>query len=523
MGLSWLESMATGLCRAFGRNFSVFYGLLILLYGSVGLQSYGFEDEVFNINLIEHFGLGTLSIVQQGDFHPPGSYALNIIMHAVLGDWSLVRMATGVIAASLLLYLVNHIRNSHGTTSGLIAWCLIGLNPATLMWCTSLRWYAFFVPVVAVLCVLPKPASGRGYWAKLMAGMLILGYLGYAAFVIFPPLFLLYWYNCTDKMAVRLRHIALTGGIAALLYLYQLVILFQFHLSRNGEQVSDIKSGLIGLAVTQFSNQGLFPVSFAGILSAAAMAVLIGLALADSVKTRTFKVSYLAYAIACAALVLTGLGGKVRNYLVVEPLKTLALGDIARTAGTSRAFATMSAIAAIILGNLWGCYNVATHQGTSKNSWNMPVGAALATLDGLTRECGERPLVLAHDSLLLYWFVKSGYRTVGPVTGATTPTGIHEKCLVAVKSYRGSIRREKLTEIYTALDQIHARSVTISQLGRDSAFAIKQRIDPDYPEYAIEMIVKRDAVYDGLFDSWATYALASERRLKNRRKHPNNQ
>src|SRR5690554_1150729 len=77
---------------------------LWILYGSVGFLSYGYDDEFFNINLVE-FADGAshlLTLVNRIDVHPPGSYLLNWLLLKMTGDWSLVRLIGALVTASSL-------------------------------------------------------------------------------------------------------------------------------------------------------------------------------------------------------------------------------------------------------------------------------------------------------------------------------------------------------------------------------------------------------------------------------------
>jgi len=80
--------------------FPLLYFFLLILYGFVGYSSFGYDDELFNIRLIERYGLGAISIVQQTDVHPPGSYLVNWALFTLLGDWKLVRLVGALFSFS---------------------------------------------------------------------------------------------------------------------------------------------------------------------------------------------------------------------------------------------------------------------------------------------------------------------------------------------------------------------------------------------------------------------------------------
>jgi hypothetical protein len=144
------------------------------------VASPGYDDEFTNIELIERLGGGVLGYVQGNDVHPPGSYLLDWLLFAALRDWQLVRLAVALFTAGAIVYAVEWLRHRHGMRAATLALVLLALNPALLMWCTGLRWYAWFVPMLLwLLCPPPVSPGGTGSSVSLAAGT---GIPGYAAF-----------------------------------------------------------------------------------------------------------------------------------------------------------------------------------------------------------------------------------------------------------------------------------------------------------------------------------------------------
>ena len=148
-----------------GAAFTAAYVSLVALYAYVGFTSPGYDDEFFTIRWVENLGSGAIARAQHLDVNPPGSYAVNWLLYSVLGSWSLVRLVVSLLAAATLVYAIARVRVSHGNVRGLVAIAVLGLSPALLMWTTSVRWYALFVPLLVVLSFPPRPASWR-YWAR---------------------------------------------------------------------------------------------------------------------------------------------------------------------------------------------------------------------------------------------------------------------------------------------------------------------------------------------------------------------
>ena len=72
-------------------------GLLVILYCVVAYQSFGYDDEYYNIRLIRENGLwDIIKLVESNDVHPPLSYVINYFLYQLFGDWSLVRVMAGL-------------------------------------------------------------------------------------------------------------------------------------------------------------------------------------------------------------------------------------------------------------------------------------------------------------------------------------------------------------------------------------------------------------------------------------------
>ena len=181
------------------------YLLVITLYIFVGYTSYGYDDEFFNVVLIEKLGWGAIQVIQSSDVHPPGSYIIDVLLYKIFGKWEIVRAIIGLNTALSLVYAINVVKNKYGIRSAVISYILLGLNPAILLWCTGLRWYAFFVPILIWLSF-PLVKKGSRLWIQCFGGLLLLSYFGYAAFVIAPSIFLIYWNHSNECINVNIKN-----------------------------------------------------------------------------------------------------------------------------------------------------------------------------------------------------------------------------------------------------------------------------------------------------------------------------
>jgi hypothetical protein len=461
----------------------------MILYGLVGYHSAGYDDEYINIRVIERFGLGAIGIIQNFDVHPPGSYLANWLLYSVQHDWHLVRLAVALFSAGSVVYAIDHIRKIHGSRSGVIAFLLVGLNPALLMWCTSLRWYAFFVPILIWVSVTPNVCGWR-YWGKCFGGLVLLGYFSYAVFIVSIPLLVLYWRDCPDKVSSKLKGIAVFSSVAGLLYLYQFRIFLTVSLDRIDSQTSSLSKSLMGYAVAQIGNQGVFPLSPAGILSAIGTLGILFLVFRFSVKENLRGNRYfLPYWLGVAALILSGLAGKFRNFIVLTPWQGfwVSTARIETTKGAMfRVFVTLIAV-----GNLVGMVNVVTHRGTTKNSWNLPVYEVMAAVAAEVAPCDHDLLVLTHDPTFSYVLESVGFRVLSPYASHEMDQSAFEqthRCLLVLKTYAGSLDDTLIDHLYDDLDLLDYRERTTQSFGYDRFHRLKRFLESRYPEYQVEMI-----------------------------------
>lgn len=117
-----------------------------ILFLSIAYNSFGYDDEYWNIRMIEENSLiGLVTKIQTSDVHPPLSYIINFSLYKTFHNWQIVRLI------SALLYLVTlgyAILKTKEKEAQLILILLLGFNPTIMLWVTSIRWYAYAVPLL---------------------------------------------------------------------------------------------------------------------------------------------------------------------------------------------------------------------------------------------------------------------------------------------------------------------------------------------------------------------------------------
>jgi len=469
------------------KIFPCLYVGILFLYGFVGYNSFGYDDEFFNIELIEQHGLNAISILQGTDIHPPGSYLANWALFSLFGNWSLVRLAVGLFSASVLIYTIDSVRSTYGVSSGWKACFFLGLNPAFLLWCTGLRWYAFFAPVLAWVSITPRTFGAR-YWAKCFCGLVVLGYFGYTVFIIALPVLILYWINSPNPATNKIKNILIYGSIASLAYLPQLIIFFTVHFQNIGTPFSSLRRSLVGFVVVQLSNPGVFPLSFGGIISAvgALGIIFVSLLFSPSAQLRT-NGYFVSYWISSGLMILTGFAALFHPLVTISPLQGLSFSTIQVDKSKEKIFTVFCTFLAI--GNLIGIFNVANHHDTTKNTWNLPIRATLDELEASRTSCNQDLVVLAHDPTLVYFLKKKGFIVLSPYRATPDERILQEthQCVVVLKTYAGSIDDRKFTDMYSELQNLHFDSKSKHSLGFDRYFKWKKMLDSRYPESQIEI------------------------------------
>jgi hypothetical protein len=465
-----------------------FLGLfLLVLYVSVGYLSLGYDDEFANIDWITRYGFGVINIAQAHDINPPGSYFMDWILYTIFARWELVRSFISLITAASIIYAIVSIKNRKGTFAGIILFILLGLNPAILLWCTSVRWYAFFVPVLIWLSIVPKH-QGWQYWAKCFGGLLILGYLGYAVFIVSIPIWILYWMENKGNIKDKIKNCILFGFLFLILYSYQFWIFVTVHIHGKEDQIFSLLKCLIGFYAGQISNQGVFPVSLPGLLASMATFGMLITIFYSNVLVNLKNKYFASYSIASILTIITGIAGKFRNLVVISPWQAFWMSTAKVEAPQKKLF--LFFLSFLTISNLWGDFNIITRQNTSKNDYNLPVKQILTDLSMEDIKCKKDMVILCHTRTLSWNLEKAGYRVLDPDSyRLLTKQELRSKhnCVVVLKTWPGRIAPKKYQSMYDEIKLLKYTSSTNSKYGRDDFYLLKKKLDDRFPEYSVEV------------------------------------
>jgi len=465
----------------------VFYGLTVVIYGSVALMSYGFDDEFFNITLVEQYGLGAFLVTQTTDVHPPMSYIINAVLYEAFKDWGVVRLFSALMLCASFIYLSEHTKTKEDNRTAILTFVLLASNPALLLWGTSIRWYAYFIPILIWLLVIPH-RHDWSMWLKLSLGLVVLGYTGYLSFVLAPALVLFYWLSSSQNLKAKLKQLSASLAVAGVTYSPQIITFLDVHFPNRESQTGSLFSNFAGLFVAQFSNQGVFPISVPALIGAVGTTLVLYTALrSQPIRKLSSDSKCVSYALFSILIVASGVASKFRNLVIATPLQAIWFASIKPSSPLKRIF--YIGILSIFIGNLWGSVNVYRHQDTTKNSWNLPIKEALSVIQQEYEGCNKDAIVFTHDPTLSYHTEKLSLTS----TGIYASGKLHElkeayRCVFVVKTFAGSISATQYEQMLDEVKKLQFSEKSIFQLQEDPFYKYKVKLNSRYPPYAITIL-----------------------------------
>lgn len=472
--------------------------LLILLYCYTAYNSFGYDDEYFNIRMVRENSLGNMIHgIQTSDLHPPLSYILNYLLYHLTDNWALVRLCSALLFLSALLYTSGKI---HQPQQRIVLLLLLGLNPTTLLWVTGLRWYAYMVPLL--LLWLHRTNDQRWYyWPRFFLLALLVCYTGYAGLFLAIPYFIYYWIADHRPIRRKIQSALIYGAVFMAAYAYQLYILLTVHSKINlgdasNKQVFDIKASASALIASLASNQGLFPLSWPGLCAIAGTAILYLLTLVQYKKTIAHQ-QWMVFLFGGLIFILTGIAGKVRNLVLLEPARAGVMSHA--VAGAKKWW--WIGLVLLLLGNTVGIYHVVTHRQTTKNAWNIPLRETLDILDQMETP-GRKEIYFTHHPSFTFYLVNqqknliSFYNTLyfgeaslpPSFTSLLSDTG-SKRNFTFLRTFDGqTIPAAVQQRMQEAMETVQADSVKRWSGGYDPEYHLKQKFFPGYPPYAVELV-----------------------------------
>lgn len=479
----------------------ILYGLAFIVYCTVALMSYGFDDEFFNILIIEKHGLSAFFITQTMDVHPPLSYIINAVLYRAFGNWEVVRLFSALTLCTSFIYLCEHIKTKGEEREAILTFILLTSSPALLLWGTSLRWYAYFLPILIWLLVIPKK-QGWPMWIKLGVGLVALAYTGYLAFVLAPALILFYWLSSSQPFEVKLKQLSVIIGVAALVYSPQLLTFLNVHFPNRVSQTGSLFLSFAGFFIAQFSNQGVFPLSIAALVSTTGTLIILYVTLrSQPIQKLSTNPKCMSYVLFSILIIASGVAAKFRNLVIATPLQLIWFASVKPNRTLKKFF--YIGIIFIIAGNFWGSVNVYRHQDTTKNSWNLPVKEVPSIIKKEYQACNKDAIIFTHDPTLSYHMQHLSIPSTGVYSKGINPN-IKEtyQCVFVIKTFVGSVSQGRYEKMLDEVENLKYSEKSVIPLQQDFFYDYKVKLDNRYPRYAITILKFTDVQNANLLLSW---------------------
>ena len=465
-----------------------------IIFLSIAYNSFGYDDEYWNIRMIEDNSLSVLiSKIQNFDVHPPLSYILNFSFYKLFDNWTAVRLTSSLLFILALGYTLFRTKNKDAK---LILLLLLGFNPSIMLWITSIRWYAYAVPLLMILSH-PLENNSKYYWYYFFIGFLLLSFLSYIGIILIVPYFIWYFLRNENSFNSKVKKIIAPAAIYIMAYAYQLYIFYTIHSLNNiktNEQTFDTITSIKSYASSVLGNQAIFPTSIIGFISITGyliVFIVLGFLL---LKNKEYYKNYSVFIIASVLYILTGIAGKLRNLVLLDIAKSHFI-----TNGIHSKYKKVLYIGFlfILLANINGIYNIWTHQKTTKNAWNLPLNESIQLMNALEDTSSKEVYFTFHPTYTYYltkanknlisfysslYFDSSKIKT--NMDALSIDTSKEKKNFNFILTYKGrSIEDAHYKQMMEQMKAMKADSIRIYKLGFDGDYLLKQKIYPDYPEY----------------------------------------
>ncbi|WP_143087395.1 hypothetical protein [Butyrivibrio proteoclasticus] len=399
--------------------YATLFLFLVFLYGYVGYSSYGYDDEFYTIADVESYPTFAqqLAINNSVDIHPPGSYLICLFLWKITSDWHLVRMISGIVNAVFIflfwkLCIVNRLDNTNGIlVNTIFSFLVTCLNPAILMWGTSIRWFTYVFPCVCVLGLLMNHSKINKwlFWEMVYVVYAWIFYLENTTAIIIAISFMVLLFQRKEQIKEEILPIVLFGLATLFIMAHQFYIFFTVRVNNYGydRAKGGILKGVIYGAENMLCGQGVMPVSIWGIFLIFANLILF-ISFVLNIKkivsneyNQFFLGTYIIYMV-------SGLGA-LRNYTGIFPLQGFFVSVV--FANMHKKVVKNIVLVLTVLGTVGGLYNVITHTDTTKNQWNMPFAEVIDYIHDNTEDV-DSTLVISKDAVIIYYLRNEGYNVI---------------------------------------------------------------------------------------------------------------
>lgn len=459
----------------------LFYFLSFCALAFTSLDSFGYEDEFWSIDIVDEFSWASFDLIKEVDVHPPGAYVINWVLITFLKSWSLVRLCSTILLMLSVVVFSERLVKKYGAEVFWVVLIFLLVNPAFYLLCTGIRWYAYFVPLFLLGPWFKKQFS-RLDWVFFFVWLSLLGYLNYLVFVIGIPLTLYFYFSDQRNFKTKTTDLIIGGMVFLLFYGIEIKNFYVYHLFDTSGQVGGIQANALSFFTYYFSNQGLFPLSVFGLISAMGF-LLLSVFMVLNYK----KLNYILVLSLVAIWILYFIGGvgvKARNFVAITGFFVLFIVHLFHLQSRFRMLLFVG-FAIIGISNLVGVWNVVTHEDSIKANWNMPFKEIVAHADSIASR-DSNVIILSHDPGISYTLMKKCHKVAGYYHLSKGLENVNPSRILVYHTYYGGMMTHYRQEWDALVDNLKRNKGEVKIFGNDKYANIKRRKDPQYPNYYCE-------------------------------------
>jgi hypothetical protein len=460
-----------------------FYLLAFFAFAFTSLDSFGYEDEFWSIDIVDEFSWASFDLIKEVDVHPPGAYVINWALITVFKSWSLVRLWSSVFLIIGVVIFSERLVKRFGPGVFWVVLIFLLINPAFYLLCTGIRWYAYFVPLF-LLGPWFTQHFNRKDWIYYFVWIALLGYLNYLIFVIGIPLTLYFYLSDQRNLKEKTVDLIYGGLVFLLIYGIEIKNFYVYHLFDTSGQVGSIQANALSFFTFYFSNQGLFPLSVFGLLGALGFALLMVYMVFN--YQRLNYVLILSLVAIWSLYFMGGVGVKARNFVAITGFFVLFIVHLFELKGRFRIF-MFAAFGIIGISNLVGVWNVMSHEDSIKANWNMPFKEIISHADSIASR-DSNVIILSHDPGISYTLMKKGHKVAGYYHLSKGLENINPSRILVYHTYYGGMMTQYRQEWDTLVDHLKVNQGGVKIFGDDKYADIKRKKDPQYPDYYCQFI-----------------------------------
>ncbi len=405
-----LENYKTNLLLNINKN-SVVLGFLLYISIAFTMIFYNYhyyQDDIYALFIINSSFNEALNWIQNNDVHPPLSYLLNKIIYEVFSSFKAILVFSALLNALALAYFYKFTQQTiTDKYAKILLFLFVFLNGGILMWTTSVRWYAYWVPLAIILYtyILQNQKLNTKNLVVIAVLLSVMTYIGYLTFLFMITVLIFILLFRRDSLSFK--NISLSATIYLLLSSYQIYIFLTVHILNKDSQVSTYLASFL-YPIYAMVNGGsiiMFDYVFIIFLFATLIISLLGLRYFVYAKNKIiFKESVIFIVIFIALMIVTQIGLKPKSSIFLSPIFYLVVAILISYIKNVNIKKIYLIFTISVL--FYSSFNLLAKQNTMNSTYNLPVTEIIKFLD-----INSPHIIISDNSLLLSTLAQKQYNT----------------------------------------------------------------------------------------------------------------